>query len=392
MATRIIYTDEDDVQFLRDRYDVQEVIDLGPENAVVVETDDALYDIYTSDELINSVDADFEFTIDVVDAMDDDRLGTVQDVKELHEATDGLSGEGQTVAAMDSGVDTTHPYFDDVNIKKVNFTDSNQVDTVGHGTAVLGQVHQMAPDADLVMLRVFGDKGRTSLRTIYRAYSWVINHAGDVDVLNMSLGSSNTSQKLNENHNRVEEKGVTTVVSSGNSGGPSGSPATASKAYSVGACDDEGNMANFSSYNPNGPKNPEVTALGKNNKLAKSKNATMGQKLGGRFVKASGTSFSAPEVAGLVASLRSHNVEKPRKALSQTAKDITGTPRDGHGLVKYASAKEGDEKDGVAADVWGFAGQDSIFIHGDYLSDGDYTVTKTTDEEGNTILEFEPAE
>lgn len=394
---QILYFDEESADFLRDEHglNVLETFDFGEDCACVVETDKNLAQLYDLDSRIFDVDANFEFSTQDIDVLDSDSLATIDDVKGLHEANADLDGSGQTVAITDSGIDTEHPLFNDVNVRKVNLTNATKTDTVGHGTAVAGQIVQLAPNADLIMLRIFGDRGKSSLRIVLRAYEWVINHADEVDVLNMSIGSSQTSRRLNSIHNRVERKGVVTVVSAGNSGGPSGSPATAAKAYSVGACDQNGTMADFSSYNPNGPMNPEVTAIGKNNKLAKSRNASMGQVLDEQYVKASGTSFSAPEVAGLVASLRSHGVEKPRKRLSETAK-AKDTQRAGNGLVRYADALNADESDRPEtitknADVWEFAGGDVFYVSGDHLESGDYTVEISTNDNGERVFKFAPA-
>lgn len=394
MSEQIIYFDEDDARFLEEEHGltVVEVFDFGEDCACLVDTDKNLAELYDLDSRIFDVDANFDFTTHDIDMMDDDGLATIEDVQEMHSATENLDGEGYTAAITDSGIDTEHPLFEDVNVRKVNLTDSSQTDTVGHGTAVAGQITQLAPNADLIMLRIFGDRGRTSLRTVLRAYEWVLNHADEVDVLNMSIGSSQTSRRLNSIHNRVERNDVVTVVSAGNSGGPSGSPATASKAYSVGACDETGQMASFSSYNPSGPKNPEVTAIGKNNKLAKSRNASMGRVLDSHYVKASGTSFSAPEVTGMVLSLLSNGVEAPRKNLANYA-DEADSDRAGAGLVNYAFALENGEsvEDGPIvknADVWEFAGGDVFYVNGDYLEDGDYEVEISTDDEGNHTFEF----
>ena len=395
---QIVYFDDSDASFLEEEHGltVVEVFDFGEDCACLVESDINLAELYNLDTRIFDVDANFSFETHDINVTDADELADFSDVRSLHIAEENLDGQEQTIAITDSGVDTEHPMFDGVEIKKVNLTDSSQTDSVGHGTAVAGQVVQFAPNASLVMLRIFGERGRTSLRTVLRAYEWVINNADTVDILNMSIGSSQTSRRLNSIHNRVERSGVTTVVSAGNSGGPSGSPATASQAYSVGACDQNGDMARFSSYNPDGPMNPEVTAVGKNNKLAKSRNGSMGEVIDRNYIKASGTSFSSPEVAGMIASLRSHGIENPRKVLSEFAGQVENTNRDGNGLVKYGPAVNSNNNGGPEifekeADVWEFAGGDVFYVKGDNIESGEYVAEITTNNEGERVFEFKPA-
>lgn len=137
------------------------------------------------------------------------------------------------------------------------------------------------------------------------------------------------------------EKGIRDVVSAGNSGGKSGSPATAKRAFSIGACTEDGKIAKFSSYNPN-RDNPDVTAIGVNNRLAQASGTSMGIELDGPWVKSSGTSFSAPEVAGMVAKyLDVHPESSPETIMSDfeaAARDIENEPRDGAGLADYEAA------------------------------------------------------
>lgn len=137
------------------------------------------------------------------------------------------------------------------------------------------------------------------------------------------------------------EKGIQDVVSAGNSGGKSGSPATAKRAFSIGACTEDGKIAKFSSYNPN-RDNPDVTAIGVNNRLAQASGTSMGIELDGPWVKSSGTSFSAPEVAGMVAKyLDVHPESSPETIMSDfeaAARDIENEPRDGAGLADYEAA------------------------------------------------------
>lgn len=413
MSHRIVYTQED-TDFLENEHDyaIEEAFDFDGLRAVVVASDEDPAEIFDRDERIAHVDPDMEFTIEHGGGHGDD--GSAGDIPEKPPSdTEGLAemvdyrdkhafpedapgnGAGVTVAVMDSGVTAIHPVFENTLVRTENFVgDGKYNDSIGHGSAVAGQIVRLAPEAELWSLRVFGDSGKTSMKVLLRAYQHLFDHADRYDVVNMSLGSSKTSEYFNRIHDKLEQKGIRNVVAAGNSGGAGGSPATAETAFSVGACDEDGNMADFSSYNPDA-SNPEVTAIGKNNKLVEPSktDVQMGEDLNGRWVKASGTSFSAPLVTGFVACLLSVGVENPRQRLKETAEDIPGTDRDGAGLVKYEEALPDDvgpEQETTHGDVWNFGGGDTLYLKADWLPDGDYTVEKAENDEGHTVLTFVP--
>ena len=265
-------------------------------------------------------------------------VATIEDVRRLHDVPeDDATGEGFTIVAMDSGVDSNHPVFEDVTIEQVDVTDSGEGDAVGHGTAVLGQITRLVPGADLIALRIFGSEGQTKNNVIMRAYEWLHNHTDAYDVVNMSWGSQETSQAINRTHNGLVEKGIRDVVAAGNTSKKAGSPATAERAFSIAACTEEGQITEFSSYNPD-RDNPDVAAIGKDNRLAQASGTTMGTDLDGPWVKASGTSFSAPEVAGMVAKYLSIHEATPETIMADfeaAARNIEDQPRDGAGLADY---------------------------------------------------------
>lgn len=270
-------------------------------------------------------------------------VATIEDVRRLHDVPrKGSTGEGVTVVAMDSGVDTSHPVFSDVSVEQVDVTGDGKGDAVGHGTAVMGQITRIAPGADLLALRIFGSEGSTETNVILRAYEWLHANVDRYDLVNMSWGAKEPSKQLDRVHDRLVEKGVRDVTAAGNTGERAGSPGTAERAFSVGACTVEGKIAEFSSYNPE-RDNPDVAAIGKDTRLAQASGTTMGTDLEGPWVKASGTSFAAPEVAGMAAKLLdARSGLAPRavmRAFEAGARNVPDQPKDGAGLADYRATR-----------------------------------------------------
>jgi hypothetical protein len=339
---------------------------------------------------------------------DPDAVATIEDVRQLHDVpADTATGEGITVVAMDSGVDTRHPVFTETSIEQIDVTGSGNGDRVGHGTAVLGQVTRLAPAADLIALRIFDTEGQTTTNVIMRAYEWLHANTDRYDIVNMSWGSQQRSTAIDRAHNGLVEQGIRDVVSAGNSGQQAGSPATATRAFSIAACTAAGEIAEFSSYNPQ-RDNPDVAAIGVNNRLAQATGTSLGRELSGPWIKSSGTSFSAPEVAGMVAKyLTVYSTASPRQIVEDfeiAARNIPDQPRDGAGLADYQAAvtqRQSDPAPGPAptpaptpstapALVQSLAEHTMITLGADWLTDAEYTVTRQATSDQRTILAFDP--
>jgi len=116
--------------------------------------------------------------------------------------TKGFTGQGVRVAVLDGGFDLDHPDLaPNINIAlSMDFTGEGLQyglpDTFSHGTHVAGTIAAadngfgtigVAPDAELVLVKVLGDAGSGSFEDIIAG----IYHAAmvDADVINMSLGT-----------------------------------------------------------------------------------------------------------------------------------------------------------------------------------------------------------
>lgn len=264
---------------------------------------------------------------------------TVSDVREIHgfpdpSDDDAPTGSGLTVAVMDSGVDESHEVFDDVSVEHHNFTRApdEPYDQVGHGTGVAGLIAQLSPGVEkIVDLRIFGESGSGNSRPIFDAYEWAQSHADELATINLSWDAQMRSPDIDREHAKLMNAGVQDVVAAGNTGDTSGSPATADDAYGIGAMTEAKEMARFSSYNPGATENPDVVGVGKDVKLPRASGTSMGTVLDEQYVKASGTSFSAP-IATAAMNLYIEVVqEASQRAFERTAVDIPGTPKREYG-------------------------------------------------------------
>lgn len=358
METKIIFTKEDPA-FLREKseFEVVETFNLGDRFAAKVRTKPTIGTsaIRTlqkeADDRIEGIENSFDAHLLMAPegeghiSENDDDLADFEEIKDFHEVhgSDEL-GRGQTVVVMDSGIDVTHPFLDDVpEIRMVDCTGQGHGDTNGHGTAVAGTVHAIAPEANLVSLRIFGNEGTTSDTVILRAYEWLHQHVDEYDVVNMSWGASQPVDLLDATHRSLITKGARDVVAAGNSGREGGSPATAEKAFSAGSVTLEGALSKFSSYNPE-LGNPDVCAVGQDCKLIRAEGTNMGRPIDEKWTKASGTSFSAPAVAGMVARFwEAHpnaDVDQIADAFRENARDIEDTVEDGAGIADYDDTRD----------------------------------------------------
>ncbi|HEY0160018.1 MAG TPA: S8 family serine peptidase [Thermoanaerobaculia bacterium] len=238
----------------------------------------------------------------------------------VHAEPLGSRGRGIVVAVIDTGIDYTHPAlgggfgagrkvaggWDFVN------DDADPMDDEGHGTHVAGIVAAdspeligVAPEATLLAYKVLDANGNGDMSDIIAAIERAVDPNGDgnvsdrAHVLNLSLGGSgDAASPVSIAVDHAVAAGATVVVAAGNSGATLtiGAPAAARRAITVAASDETDHVAFFSSKGPTQQFEfkPDVVAPG---------NLIVSAKRGGGTVALSGTSMSAPHVAGAAALL-----------------------------------------------------------------------------------------
>lgn len=150
-----------------------------------------------------------------------------------------VNGAGQTVAVLDTGLNTGHVDFAGRVPAQVNFTADNGGDTGnatdgnGHGTNVGGIIaaagdHQgVAPGANIIPIKVLSNSGGGSFASVRSALEWVRDNreAFGISAVCMSLGDSGnytTDQNLTNDPIRklvqeLRNQRVAVVIAAGNS-------------------------------------------------------------------------------------------------------------------------------------------------------------------------------
>jgi serine protease AprX len=293
----------------------------------------------------------------------------------LHEK--GFTGSAITIAVLDAGFakSNLHSAFDSLRnnnrlLGTKDFTFLNPINvfdpsTSGHGTAVLGTMAGYspgnlvgtAPSANYWLIR----SEFAPSEYLIEEYNWfaAAEFADSVgaDIINSSLGYS-TFDDATQNHSMQDLNGRTSVCSkaalncarkgmivcssAGNSGGSSwpkvGFPADADSIITVGAVDSNQSIVGFSSIGPtaDGRTKPDVMAQGLASVVSNSN---------GAIGTSSGTSFSSPILAGMVACLWQSNPTKNNMEIIDAIRksgNLADSPNNqyGYGIPDFCKADQ----------------------------------------------------
>jgi len=225
---------------------------------------------------------------------------------EMKRALAGRELPDIVIAILDTGLDFTHPYFEehaDRITGRFAFSHWAQ-DDYGHGTHVAGIICDNAPDnVKISPYKVLDGWGYGN--DIYIATAMCAAADDGVDIISMSLGGPGGSV-MDDAVVYAVEKGVAVVASAGNNNwdASNNSPAGAPLAITVSAVNKDGTPAFFSNYGaavdiaaPGGyaALNEETNAI----------NSTTPLFCGSYYQKWAGTSMSAPFVSAAAAVLKS---------------------------------------------------------------------------------------
>jgi serine protease AprX len=206
---------------------------------------------------------------------------------------EGITGKGVTVAVLDSGVaadlDLTLPA--NRILASVNFADERlAADPGGHGTHIAGiiagngsrsggEITGIAPQANIVDVRVLGSTGSGRVSSVVRGIEWALEHraAYNIRVINLSFGAlAPLSYRLDPLSAAVEiawRRGLVVVAAAGNHGPQRNTvvaPGIDPYVITVGATDDRGTISRsddrlawFSAWGSVGTNKPDLVAPGR---------------------------------------------------------------------------------------------------------------------------------
>ena len=233
-----------------------------------------------------------------------------------------ITGEGISIAIIDTGVDYNHPDLKHRYVKGYDFVnnDNDPMDDQGHGTHCAGialgsgkasdyKYVGVAPEANLYAYKVLDESGNGFGSWLIAAMEQAIQDG--VDIISLSLGdsseSANPDDDLCEAADNAVNEGVFVVAAAGNNGtlGPINSPGCARNVTCVGASDYNNEVADFSSRGPvqwNGHTlmKPDIVAPGVN---------IISARKGGGHTSKRGTSMATPHAAGAAALMLQLNPE-----------------------------------------------------------------------------------
>ena len=269
----------------------------------------------------------------------------------------GYDGSGTTVAIIDTGLDGNHSSLDDQdddpstydpkiigfydpvnNAGNTNGTDF-PYDDQGHGshcggttagTGAPDYVHVgMAPQANLVGVKVLDAGGSGSFATVMAGMQWTIDtmHKYNTRAASMSLGgpgpiewTSSEEDSVNRQGNEMVRAGIALFIAAGNSAGPGtiGTPGSAEDVITVGALDKDTTIAEYSSEGPTEEMRikPNIAYMGSNIMSVEANS-------GDQYTGMSGTSMATPGAAGVGALMLQANPDLSpfdiRNILQETA-------------------------------------------------------------------------
>jgi hypothetical protein len=281
---------------------------------------------------------------------------------------------------MDTGVDINHPdlgprwrggsnsWFDPYGEHPLLPTDRD-----GHGTQVTGLILGgnfsgayigVAPDAQWIAVKIFADDGEARSSAIHASFQWLLDPDNNPDtddapdIVNNSWGyeaspniCDTLSREFQVDVQALQAAGMTVLFAAGNTGPATSSsiaPANYPESFAVGSVGTSTSPTLISSFSARGPSAcdgtiyPEMVAPGFE---VWTSDLTAGGAFPGSYLLATGTSFSTPQVSGVMALLRSAfpyiTASDLETSLKQSATDLGTVGPDhtyGYGLVNALAA------------------------------------------------------
>jgi subtilisin family serine protease len=247
------------------------------------------------------------------------------------------------IAIVDTGIDNTHSDLAGKIVPGFNFLNPGlfPLDDNGHGSEVAGIAAAMTDNgigvagvswgARIMPVKVLNSSGVGTISDIAAGIRWAVDNGAQV--INLSLGGTNTLPVLEDAINYAYSKGVIVVAASGKTGTDVVDyPAIYPHVIGVGAVDNADNRAVFSNFG----LGLDVVAPGVE---------IYSTTIGNAYTRQSGTSMAAPYVSGLAAILRgmpgNDSVDQITLQIESSARDLGAPNPDifyGYGLIQVDHA------------------------------------------------------
>ena len=269
-------------------------------------------------------------------------------------AWDNSQGSGVTIAILDTGVDGTHPDLASRMVPGWNFYDNNAntSDVQGHGTSVAGTaaaasnnsagVASVSGQSKIMPIRIASPTAYAYFSTGAQGLTYAADNGARV--ANISYSGFAGSSTVQNAAQYMKNKGGLVTIAAGNNGIDEGFTPTTTL-IAVSATDSNDVKTSWSSYG----NFVAVSAPGA---------GIYTTAMGGGYGAPSGTSFSSPVAAGVVALIMAANTALPNtqveSLLYSTAVDLGSAGRDpyyGYGRVNPAGAVQAAVAAKTAADT-----------------------------------------
>ncbi len=303
----------------------------------------------------------------------------------------GTTGDGIVVAIADTGVNKNHPELTGRVVDgwaPENYTWGNDTDVHGTMTAAIvagstingGKYNGMAPEAEIYDVMIM-PKGEGYASDTLDGYDWIIDHYstdGTPQIVSNSWGCYGPCSLDNPEHPVTKkilqaiDRGIAVVFAQGNCGRTCPSkfcwdfrahlPQGLDKVIAVGAVNPALNYVGYSTEGPSviGILKPDVMGI----------THFMGA-LGSGYGLNTGTSSSAPSIAGVIALLKQANPEltpaEVKKILEESATDMCDAGFDkwtGYGVVDAYDAYVGAIAFPSRRNPWGYGALSGVAMCG----------------------------
>ena len=278
----------------------------------------------------------------------------------LAAAQDISTGHGVIVALIDTGIDGAHPALAGiVRPDGFNFMDGNSDvadvgngadddsdgyidELVGHGTFTAGIIAYMAPDAELLPIKVLNSDGTASTFHVVQGIYYAIDHGATI--INLSLGTSSNSELIAMAIQDAVDVGVLVLAAGGNANqiDPVVFPAADPNVLGVAATDQldvKAEFSNFGSHMDLSAPGFEIVSIYPDN----------------QYSRCSGTSASTAMVSGAAALLKAAHpnatLDQLRAFLAAAADDLDATNPKYAGLLGAGRLNIGAALDVCSADI-----------------------------------------